>query len=104
MPRLCAGHSQIAVEIASSSGYYTLEGTLGGDMTLVYDETNEDYKDDYVTQSTAELTGDQDVLFGVSVQPFFYSDRERYEAGLGGSYVSGYEVTRAAGTLCLTKE
>lgn len=104
VPRLCAGHSQIAVEIASSSGYYTLEGTLGGDMTLVYDETNEDYKDDYVTQSAAELTGDQDVLFGVSVQPFFYSDRERYEAGLGGSYVSGYEVTRAAGTLCLTKE
>ena len=40
----------------------------------------------------------------MSVQPFFYSDRERYEAGLGGSYVSGYEVTRAAGTLCLTKE
>ena len=106
LPRLCAGHSQIAVEIASRSGYYTLEGTLGGAMTLVYNEGNADYEDDYVTQNTVELVmmGDQDVLFGVSVQPFFYSSREHYEEGLGGSYVSSYEVTRAVGTLCLTKE
>ena len=106
LPRLCAGHSNIAVEAKMQLGYYKLEGTLGsGDEALVRDESRA--LEDYVRQGEMgvdRMGGTDDAWFGSYIVGFSM-DREDFDGGEArGTYAETFEITRAAGQLCLTKE
>ncbi len=106
VPRLCAGHSDIAVEATMPIGYYQLQGTLGGDeMTLVRDEgyeVSDSVKQDKM--SVSQVGGTNDAWFGSYIVGFMM-DREGFESeDTRGTYAETFEITRVAGHLCLTRE
>ena len=106
VPRLCAGHSDIAVEATMPIGYYQLQGTLGGDeMTLVRDEgyeVSDSVKQDKM--SVSQVGGTNDAWFGSYIVGFMI-DREGFESeDTRGTYAETFEITRVAGHLCLTRE